>query len=192
MIIGLSGFANVGKDEVGKILIERHGFKRISFASKLKDCLYALNPIITHEPGVHSRLVPVVDLHGWDIVKERYPEVRELLQRLGTEVGRNILGENIWVDAAFKDYDAAYSSRSLNGPRNYVVTDLRFPNEFEGIKKRGGLCARIRRPGYVQTNQHVSETALDEHDFDYVLDNSSDLVYLEHQVEHLLAAAGVQ
>jgi dephospho-CoA kinase len=45
-LIGLSGYARSGKDEAAKVLIEEFGFKRIAFADKLRDFLYALDPIV--------------------------------------------------------------------------------------------------------------------------------------------------
>jgi len=195
MIIGLSGYANSGKNFIGDILMEQNGFEQISFAAKLKECLYALNPIAyTHTLGA-VRVQELVNEQGWDDAKESYPEIRELLQRLGTEVGRDLLGENIWVDAAFKGFDDHYVIHpGFDAPPrpDYVVTDLRFPNEYQGIQTRGGVCVRITRPGYEPTNPHISETALDGHEFDFHLDNSGDLVYLQNQIAGLLSSVGVQ
>ena len=44
MIIGLSGYAQSGKDTVAKVLIEEYGFTRIAFADKIREFLYDLNP----------------------------------------------------------------------------------------------------------------------------------------------------
>ena len=46
MIIGISGYATAGKDTIGEILVENHGFRRIAFADKLREVLLALNPIV--------------------------------------------------------------------------------------------------------------------------------------------------
>jgi hypothetical protein len=185
LIIGLSGYARSGKDEAAKVLVEQFGFERIAFADKLRDFLYALNPIVDINVVVHPfddengklrlgyepqnvRLKEVIDRNGWDGYKEtRYgAEIRGLLQRLGTEAGRNVLWDSIWIDAAFHGLDPA---------GNYVVTDCRFPNEAEAVRSRNGAVVRITRSGVGPANGHASETSLDDYEFDYRIDNSGTL-----------------
>ena len=63
---------------------------------------------------------------------------------------------------------------------NWIITDVRFPNEAQAIKDRGGILIRINRDNgtrAIDVNAHLSETALDDYDgFDYVIDNDSDSV----------------
>jgi hypothetical protein len=165
MIIGFSGYARSGKDSAAQVLVEEYGFRHVSFAKKLKDFLYALDPIV--EPlGSGPRLQEVIDQYGWDGVKEtRYnDEIRGLLQRVGTDAGRNHLGDNVWVDAAFAD---------IGEGENVVFTDCRFPNEASAIKARGGQLIRVTREGYGPVNGHISEVALDGHTFDWYFYNSA-------------------
>jgi hypothetical protein len=49
------------------------------------------------------------------------------------------------------------------GPR-LVITDVRFPNEAEEIKRRGGIIIRVVRDGYGPVNEHVSEVAYEGQD----------------------------
>jgi hypothetical protein len=162
MIIGLSGYAQAGKDTTGSILVEEHGFHRVAFADALKDFLYALNPII-HSGGV--RLRSVVDQRGWEFAK-RVTEVRELLQRLGTEAGRGILGQDIWIRTAMAKLHEG------NHGNHHVFTDVRFPNEATMIKHHGGEVWRVWRPGTRAANAHASETSLDDWTFDYEIPNN--------------------
>lgn len=169
MIIGLSGYARSGKDEAAKVLVEKYGFERIAFADKLRDFLYALNPKVGRKWLFREvRLRDVIDEYGWDGYKEskHVSEIRPLLQRLGTEAGRNVLWDSIWIDAAFHGLDPA---------GNYVVTDCRFPNEAEAVRERGGSVVRITRSGVGPANGHASETSLDDYEFDYRIDNSGTL-----------------
>jgi 50S ribosomal subunit-associated GTPase HflX len=53
MIIGLSGYAQVGKDTVANILVQHHGYKRVAFADKIRECLFALDPIIAVRLSTH-------------------------------------------------------------------------------------------------------------------------------------------
>jgi hypothetical protein len=184
MIIGISGYARTGKDEVSKVLVEEFGFERLAFADKLRECVYALNPVIIHESGLNrgiftAFLQDIIDEYGWDGVKSTGygPEVRRLLQRFGTEVGRNILGQNIWVDATFMVTDVT---------KNYIVTDCRFRNEALGIIKKDGAVWRINRPGVGPINDHISEIGLDDFPFNAVINNDGDLTDLADSVRLLL------
>lgn len=181
MIIGISGYARTGKDSVADILAGSFGFERLAFADKLRECVYALNPIIAHGKtwGSPLYLQPIIDIHGWDGVKSTPfgPEVRRLLQRFGTEVGRNILGQNVWVDATFAVTDIT---------KDYIITDCRFRNEAMGILRKGGKMWRINRPGVGPVNDHISEVGLDDFSFDAVIDNDGDLTDLQETVRLLL------
>lgn len=168
MVLGLSGYAQSGKDTFARFLVEDHGFVRVAFADTLREMLYALNPLVewagTASDPVWS-VKQLVDTIGWERAKAEGPAgsdftVRAYLQRLGTEAGREILGQNIWVDTAMA---------KLTPGRRYVFTDVRFPNEFDAIKAAGGKVIRLQRDGRTAVNAHPSETALDEHVFDEVL-----------------------
>jgi hypothetical protein len=168
-LIGLSGYAGAGKDEVAKILAPR-GWRRASFADPLRAALYALNPRIHGTP-----LRFLVDVLGWDSVKRDHPEARELLQRMGTEVGRNLFGQDFWVEQALAAIEREDGTQ-------YVFTDCRFPNEAEAVRARGGRVWRIERPGVVAVNAHPSETSLDDYRFDAVIANDGTLEALAGKV----------
>jgi dephospho-CoA kinase len=112
MIIGLSGYAQSGKDTVAELLCLNYGYKRISFADPMRDAIYTLNPYV--EGG--NRVADLVDEYGWDVAKAN-PEVRRLLQVFGTEVGRKQFGENFWVQQAFDKLEST----------KIVFADVRFP-----------------------------------------------------------------
>lgn len=179
MILGFSGYARSGKDTAAGFLLEL-GWKRIAFADKLRSFLYRLNPILEQHQDpdfglFETRITEVIDFYGWDGYKESKfaDEIRGLLQRLGTECGRQILGDNVWVNAAL--YDTIPSE-------NYVITDVRFPNEAKAIRDRGGRLVRINRPGIGPINNHPSETSLDDFVFDYYIQNDDTLEALQRKV----------
>lgn len=153
MLIGLGGFASSGKDEVARILVREHGFKRVAFATPLREMLYALNPIIEEwDHKIPVRVQDLVDGLGWDMAKREYPEIRELLQRLGTEAGRNVLGQEVWVNLGLKT--------ALEGAVSTVFSDCRFPNEAEAVLAAGGVVWNIVRPGVGPVNKHASDRGL--------------------------------
>jgi hypothetical protein len=146
---------------------------------------------------------------------------RLFLQKLGTEAIRNGLHPNTWVNALFADYYPVAEVYNLGRDSdssiwkkgesvnkdiypNWIITDLRFPNEYEAIQSKGGLCIRVERgtqTAYYSDlppessplaharrgkELHPSETSLNSYKFDYVLDNSSDIESLVKEVEKML------
>jgi hypothetical protein len=165
-LIGLSGKKRAGKDTFAGGLIAR-GATRVAFADPLKEAAYGLNPIIGRPafPGVLApqsdvRLATYVDALGWERAKEN-PEVRRTLQEFGVKIRE--------IDPAFWVRAGMMRAASIDGP--VVVTDVRFPNEAEAISAAGGVLVRIDRPGLVSTDEHPSETALDDYPFDLVVVN---------------------
>lgn len=157
-LIGLSGYAQSGKDSTGAVLVEEHGFKRLAFADALKDVLYDLNPLtsaVPHKGIIAADIQHWVDAKGWEWTKAN-TEARAYLQRLGV-AARDHIDPLAWVNAVI---------RQVNDDGNYVVTDVRFPNEFEAIHEMGGEVWRVVRLDHQPPNQHISEVALDGYDFD--------------------------
>lgn len=179
-IIGLMGAKQSGKDSFAQFLVEDHGFARVAFADPMKEILMALDPFIP-EPGL--RLSVIVKRMGWDFAKERYPEVRKLLQRLGTEAGRDILGKNIWINTA-----ADQIARNVRNGVPVVITDVRFENEYREVKEWGGLIVRIERPGLVQVDNHASEQEWRSIVPDHVVVNNGTLENLRTAAAFLLGA----
>lgn len=173
MIIGLSGVARSGKDTVADHLVENYGFRKVSFADPIREALYRLNPDIELD-GYDMKLASAVRLLGWEQLKDASSSIRGLMQRMGTEVGREMFGENIWVDTALK---------SIAPGEKIVITDVRFPNEAEAIKATGGKLWRVERPGVGPANDHPSESALDDYEFPIKLANEGTLEDLWKKVD---------
>ncbi len=172
MIIGLSGYARSGKDTVAELLCLNYQFKRISFALPIRDAIYTLNPYLDEKIRVSDE----VEDYGWDVAKSN-PEMRRLLQVFGTEVGRNLFGENFWIDQAFKRAD---------GYERVVFSDVRFPNEAHAIEQKGGEVWRINRHNHSAVNGHTSENAMDNYLFKHVIYNDGTLDELANQVFELM------
>jgi hypothetical protein len=172
MLIGLSGYARSGKDTVADHLIKEFNFTKHSFAEPMKEAMYILNPKVSYDYEDLDYQY-VVDTYGIDDAKVRYPEVRRLLQVFGTEVGRKMFGEDFWVNIA------------LNKIRSFhtVISDVRFPNEAEAIKAKGGVVWRVNRPNITPITNHYSEVAMDDYSFDLTLINDSTIEELHKKVE---------
>ena len=125
-------------------------------------------------------------------IEEHIHTPRTLLQLLGTEAGREIIHPNIWVNALFAKYNLDLTdgySAPYKGDKypNWIITDMRFPNEAQAVKDRGGILVRINREditGQDKVPVHTSETALDDwEDWDYVIDNFGTLEDLFNEVK---------
>src|SRR5690606_36298880 len=89
---------------------------------------------------------------------------RGFLQKLGTEVGRN-LHPRAWEYALFADYKSQREKIEVDGAEeyqdvypNWIITDVRFENEAEAIRSRGGLNIRVFRPGHIRVWWNDPET----------------------------------
>lgn len=133
----------------------------------------------------------------------RHPKtVRTFLQQLGTDGLRDGLHTNVWVNALFADYVAEPDKniaaflaaeglpQSMNGGQkeypNWIITDCRFPNEAEAVKRHGGQIIRVNRPGITAINAHPSETSLDGWKFDVVIENDGTVQDLLAKVKTVL------
>ena len=183
LLVGLSGYAQSGKDTLAGFWKEDHGFQTLAFADPLRELLYQLDPVVhtDNETFDFTRLSWVIDSLGWDKAKgtaDKSPlGVRAHLQRLGL-AARSVLGPSLWVDALVPRITASL----LNGG-DVVITDVRFPNEAQAIKDLGGLILRIERPGTGPVNQHPSETSLDSYRFDAYVQNDSTLGRFRHTAD---------
>jgi hypothetical protein len=127
---------------------------------------------------------------------------REFLQKLGTEAMRDGLHTNVWVNALFADYkciggkmipvpkEDEYNPKYREYP-NWIITDMRFPNEMEAVEQRKGITIRVHRDlhngnAHISPIPHASETALDDAKFDYEIINDRTLEDLVEKVREIL------
>lgn len=153
-VVGLTGLKRSGKTTAAGALVAR-GFQVVSFADPVREALAALDPWVggyaqlSSLLGWAARVRP--DSDPWEVLKVStiYPDVRVLLQRMGTEAGRGVLGPDVWVDA--------WVARV--GEQPVVAPDVRFPNEAEAVHSLGGVVVRVVRPGLV-SDGHASEAGI--------------------------------
>ena len=150
--IYICGKAGAGKSVLADYIIREHGYKRSKFAYPVYNIAY--------------------DYFGMT------DKDRNLLQTIGTDVGRDELNNNLWVNRFAEDMKIVKRTRELLKlePVHYVSDDVRFPNEHETLRKEGWLgiyldvsdelCRErlVSRDGTAQesTLTHKAETSLDE------------------------------
>lgn len=175
-LIGLSGRAGAGKDLLASHLAP-FGYVRVAFADPLREMALAIDPLIGD--GLH--LASYLDLVSWDAAKKD-PEVRRFLQRLGTEGVRAFFGADTWVRLAEERIAGL-------GDVPVVVTDVRYPNEVDMVRRLGGLWCHVHRPDAAAVPGHASEEALDMAEADVVIHNTAGPERLEELAPGLHASA---
>jgi len=140
MIIGICGFQSSGKDTVADLLIKKHGFKKLSFASALKDIIsiifgWSRDKLegLTKEDREWRESIDT-----WWAKTLQMPQLspRYVLQHFGTELFRNHWHPDIWVKVVEKQ---------LENYRNVVITDCRFENEINMLIRYGAKIIHIHR-----------------------------------------------
>jgi hypothetical protein len=169
-VIGLTGYAQSGKDTLASILVERYGYRRVAFADAIREFIYEVNPMVSCSPTGY--LKDLVNLVGWDNAKQE-PQVRRLLQDLGV-AARKLIDEDIWVKVAL---------RSVSPGDRVVITDVRFENEAKHISELGGQLWRVKRPGVEAVNAHISETQMDGYKVDQIFLNNGSIDDLKFLIQ---------
>lgn len=158
-IIGISGKMGAGKDTVAAAMIAADpSVRRIALADTIKRTAMDLLDL-SYEQVFGSQTQKA------DLDKRWGKSPRQLLQELGTGVGRG-LHENVWVRRMFRDMDTwessqrawilsnaqrwelAYHGLKPDSPQRrpvWVVPDVRFPNEATAIRDAGGVILKVRR-----------------------------------------------
>lgn len=140
MIIGITGLIGSGKDTIADYLCTFHGFKRLSFAASLKDAVSAVfgwDREMLEGTTKSSREWREQKDEWWSSRLGQHITPRLILQYWGTEVCRNAFHQDIWV--------ASVENKLRIANDNIVITDCRFPNEVDAIKKAGGITCRVER-----------------------------------------------
>lgn len=133
-LIGLVGYSGSGKDSVAEELCRWAGYTRYAFADSLKALLLATDKTFGDS---------MERLEDWK--RRGLHETREKLQRLGQTL--RDYDEDFWV----KSMPTILADRA-------IITDIRYDNELDWVKERGGIVVAVHRPGYGPVNDHKSET----------------------------------
>lgn len=177
IIIGLySPAPHSGKTTAGKIIEKLYGFEKFSFASPLK--LMLSDAFACRGIKLKSQLAMASEKEA-KIPRLYGKSYRELMQGLG-DWGREKVNSNFWIDLLFN------GSRDVG--TKMIIDDVRFENECEAIKKRGGYLIKIRRAGVIAPNEHKSEGRLDDYPFDFIIENNSSMGWLVIQIVNLMTS----
>lgn len=185
-LIGLAGYARSGKDTVGTQLIAQ-GYTQYSFAGPIRcaaSCMFGI-PVRLFE-GTNPDRDKVDEFWGFSL--------REMLQKIGTEGGRELFRQDIWIRRAEAEWAKMKRQSERWGedapppfrPPGMVITDVRFPNEAEWILSEGGVVLNIDRAGVGPQSGHASEKALPQELISVTLYNHGTIEDLHQNAELVL------
>jgi hypothetical protein len=199
MLIGVVGFIGSGKGTVGDLL-EENGFIKDSFAKPLKDACSIMfgwpRELLEGDTEVSRNWREEPDSF-WSEKFGYFFTPRLALQLMGTEAGRNVFHQDVWV----------ISLLNRAKGKDVVVTDVRFKNEINYIQQNGGVIVRVRRGeepdwyklaedaaagfssaimGMKDKGIHQSEWDWVGSEFNYTIDNDGTVNELGNKVKELL------
>lgn len=181
ILIGLTGHARTGKSTAASYLASEHRFETYAFATPLKEGIAAMFNLSAEDLEGSAKEQPLPWLG-------RSP--RQLMQLLGTEWGRDMLNANVWIDLA--EQNLAALAELCPEASGFVISDVRFENEADYIRKRGGLVVHISRDDAPDVNHHISELGVALQPQDLVINNDAELRDLFAQLDRTVVALRAQ
>lgn len=157
MLIGLHGKKQAGKDTVyaraahlmdGVLPVDRVSFADLLYRSAAASLGVSVPDLGRWKTDPRVK-VYVGDEHGAFVTHQQ--TIREYLQRYGTEAHREVFGTDFWVNAV---------DLSNHDGRIVMVTDVRFENEAQAVRRAGGYVFRVLGPDVGDEDDHASERPL--------------------------------
>jgi hypothetical protein len=176
-IIGITGRKRHGKDTLGDYLVKHHGYTKIGFADALKEAcrhIFGFN-----DDQLYGDLKEVDD-EFWKT------SPRKVLQYVGTDLFRDQIA-NIMPDVKSDIWIKVVENKILQNPdKRYVITDVRFENELEFLKKHNALTIKVQRDTLTNIDSHVSESYIDQLETKYKILNNGTLEELYQKLDNVI------
>jgi hypothetical protein len=176
-IIGIIGKKRHGKDTIADYLVSNYGYIKVSFADTLKDVCRIVFGF--SDKQLYSDEKEIID-DIWKILP------RELFNFIGTDLMRNEfskkfphIGQDIWILSLLNKI-------KQNPDKKYVIPDIRFPNEYDNIKKLGGMFIKIHRPDIDDNNNYESEKYTDILEANFTIINNSTIDNIHKEIDNIL------
>ena len=178
MLIGFVGFIGGGKGSAADYLVSHHGYNKESFANSVKDSVAAVfgwDRGMLEGDTAESRIIREKPDAFWSEKLGRPFSPRMALQLMGTEAGRDVFHPDLWIFTVL---------RRMQENKNYVLADVRFPNEIQRIREVGGKIVWVRRgdlPEWYETAAKQNTTPEDEQ---YILQDHDQLMEQKYPDVH--------
>lgn len=194
MIIAFAGRLRSGKTELSKIC-ENYGYERIYFALPLKRLI------------AHLIDGTIEDVNKLKNVEKNYKLDEEQLQYVSNETDipfdtvKNVIGGAVFrntremlqiigtdlIRGFNNDWHVNKVREMIDPTHNYVIDDMRFPNEKLMVDMLGGISFFVVRPnGLDNVSNHISESSLHWQEFSNIIVNDRSLDYLTFRWEQFM------
>lgn len=153
-IVGIIGYAGVGKDTAAAYIANKYGYSQRAFADKLRETALLLGDtvIVGRAPWPYFwrpiTYTEAVTSMGYETAKRTYPEVRKYLVKMGHGL-RRVLGDSLWLDQVLG---------AKEDPTKIVISDVRYQNEADAILAQGGFLIYLERLGVGPANATEAAT----------------------------------
>ena len=184
-VIGICGNGpGVGKSTVAEYLRDEYGYTIVKFAGPLKAMMRSLLQEAGYSEG---SIWSMIDGDGKDLPLPREmggKTPRYLMQTLGTEWGRMLVHDDLWVELALGKIQ-----REVQAGCSVVVDDMRFANELHALREEFDMfhSLYIRRPGMTANKGHASEGGIRDWHCDWQINNDSSMNDLLHRADQINA-----
>lgn len=182
-VIGITGSKGSGKDALATALVQsdRVGvfatIRQFQFAAPIYAMMDALLPFL----GVDPKRDPVTRENKEEDISPEFFGTgisrRFLLQTLGTEWGRSVVSQDIWLNILQRRINETFADV-------FLITDVRFNNEAELVRKSNGMIVRVHR-GQDNKDTHASEIGIDAKHIDVTVLNDGTLADLEKSAKRI-------
>lgn len=178
-LIVLAGRKGSGKDTAAEALVSQ-GYEVVKFAGALKAMLRTFLEYV-NVPSAEIERAIEGDLKEFPLNRLGGQTMRYAMQTLGTEWGRDLIHQDIWVNACVDRCQAL-----LRSGKKVVVTDARYENEVNALRNIDARIYRIVRPSSIAVDPHPSEAFIDRLRADAAFVNDSTIPALHKQLLDLV------
>lgn len=159
-LVSFSGYSWSGKDAAADLMVSRVRFTKTYMQKPLEQALLKANPwIVDRKESTVERFADLHENLGFDETRT-FDEVRRLLS-MGAEIGRDLLGQNIWNDLVFTEVQ-----NLLALGKKVALSGVSYPDELALVRENGGVCVWINR-----YRARPGGTSVTAEDCDLVVDN---------------------
>jgi hypothetical protein len=191
-IIGIAGLKRSGKDTIANFFVESERFTKVALADSLKELLvrvFGVEKKYFYDDALKEGDLPeriTIDYSHLDklcdIVKNEWgfpieqrdridyffgqeiSSVRSLLQTVGNDILRDCIRDDIFIVLLF------CRIKEISG--NVVISDVRYKNERDALKKAGASLLLVKRNPLMNKDQHTSENSLGkDKEYDVIITN---------------------
>jgi hypothetical protein len=160
MLVGFGNKSRSGKDTSCDYLVSEHDFIKVSFASKLYECMYAIQKVLNKPQTKDTKLLQSLA----DLLKSHY-------------------SQSLFVDVTMENINAL-----IEQGESIAVSDVRFANEFEQLRDANFTLIQLNRESRVIDRDplHQSEVELDNASWDYKIPNNDSIAELYKKIDRVL------